>query len=86
MPSTRESNGTVTAISASQVIKEYKDRESCKLNVPESESIDSSSRITPDTNIVADIADNGSVDVSTTMDLGEDTCTRKISTFEGLPL
>ena len=75
MPSNRDSSGTVTAVSASQVIKEYKDRESRKLNVilhnvPESDSTETSTRITHDTNIVADIADKigiGLVDVSTTV-------------------
>jgi len=79
LPSTCESNGTVAAVLASQIIKEYRDRESRKLNVilhnvPESDSAEASTRITHDTNIVADIADKigiGPVDVSTVVHLGE---------------
>ena len=46
LPSAHEPDRTVTAISASQVINEYRDRESRKLNiilynVPESESTES---------------------------------------------
>ena len=76
---THESNGTITAVSALQVIKEYRDRESHKLNVilhniPESDSTETSAHISHDTKIVAGIADKigiGSVDASTTMRLGE---------------
>ena len=79
LPSAHEPVRTVTAISASQVINEYRDRESRKLNiilhnVPESESTESTTRITHDTHAVADIADKigiGSVDVSSTVRLGK---------------
>ena len=89
MPSTHESNGTITAVSALQVIKEYRDRESHKLNVilhniPESDSTETSAHISHDTKIVAGIADKigiGSVDASTTMRLGEKILGRSQLTF-----
>ena len=61
LPSTYESIGTITAVSALQVIKEYRDRESHKLNVilhnvPESDSTETFACISHDTKIVADIA------------------------------
>ena len=79
LPSACEPDRTVTVMSASQVINEYRDRESRKLNiilhnVPESESTESTTRITHDTHAVADIADKigiGSVDVSSTVRLGK---------------
>ena len=92
LPSTHESNGTITAVSALQVIKEYRDRESHKLsvilhNIPESDSTETSARISHDTKIAADIADKiciGLADAFTTMRLGEKNA-KKISTFEGPP-
>lgn len=77
LSSAHEPGGSITAVMASQVIDEYRDRESRKLNiilhnVPESESTESSTRVTHDTNIVADIANKtgiGQVDVSSFMRL-----------------
>jgi len=79
LPTAHEPRGSVTAVSPSQIIKEYKDRESRKFNVivhnvPESESTESSACVTHDTNIVGDIANKigiESIDIATTMRLGE---------------